>query len=791
MANKTTSEVLDFFRKYNLTRDLLYYWERRTWVRSEPAKRGKGVRKGRTYSEEEVQKIGLMLRSLRAGYSPEQAANYALGPQKPTSQELTSLLRASDSLAKTIVSGFWLGDRRQTVRVFGVDLPQALAHAAREAYATLEVESCAIALVDPNDPDRLFIVANKGDKDMDCKGRDFRRHQVPGGGLTGYMASQGRLQRLNQTELANHPFKRKDPPDHLASGECYSRMMVPLQTRVTPPRIVGWIIADNRKGPDGQPGGFPSFDEIDAAIGTILANQIVVVLELLRMFEATDEVVNQLRVAPGRDEFLNTLLKRAQLLVRADRGDVYAGGIQEPLTLVAKVGKGGLEKGDALPVQSLCRRVYERGEPILEPDVQDADAPYHSCCAETRCEMAVPLFLEANPQDSRKAGHRRLIGVLNLESFEVNGFDERDLLIIRYLVDHAMPVAYAIEASSAVTRQLARVGQGATPELAVDTILRSVQEGLGFDCGIIYMVETPPGILKVRKSEPVRKPFEYRLQDRALATKIFHSGRPYFSADPKNDPEVNIGGLEHFEVTGPLIGVPLKIEDTVVGVLVVWSKNGPVPERRDCESLARYAQLAVTTIAVADRERKWRDREREWRALASRVLSSIQKGKSSESESTPVRRLLSSVRDALGFDRARVFRYQPGDEIYTCVDSIGVDEEPGLYAGPTPVTVRIADSQYSTQTRDNAKEGIFDARLCEPSKTGVDPDSGKLGKPNDLPFAVAPLVINGELYGYIAADNAKSRREISPEDLSGLHLFSVVAAALAIAGQDESRRSGS
>ena len=128
------------------------------------------------------------------------------------------------------------------------------------------------------------------------------------------------------------------------------------------------------------------------------------------------------------------------------------------------------------------------------------------------------------------------------------------------------------------------------------------------------------------------------------------------------------------------------------------------------------------------------------------------------------------------FDRARIFKYIPEDESFECLDSMGV-EEAGTFNGQT---INAGASKYAKFTlqswQENPSAAIRDPR--NPRMFGADPYAALLRKPSDMPWAVAPLVMMGRLYGYIAADNGRTRRPISAKDLAHMDLFSTLTAQL-------------
>jgi len=63
----TTTEVLEYFSEYNykLTRDLLYFWERRRWV--VPARSARNVLGRRDYGPDQIRAISILLNGYADG----------------------------------------------------------------------------------------------------------------------------------------------------------------------------------------------------------------------------------------------------------------------------------------------------------------------------------------------------------------------------------------------------------------------------------------------------------------------------------------------------------------------------------------------------------------------------------------------------------------------------------------------------------------------------------------------------------------------------------------------------
>jgi DNA-binding transcriptional MerR regulator len=72
----TTHEILK--QLPGLSRDTIYYWERRGWIASSPATARSGEASRREYSDEEFRKIQKIWKYYQEGLRPEKAYERAL-----------------------------------------------------------------------------------------------------------------------------------------------------------------------------------------------------------------------------------------------------------------------------------------------------------------------------------------------------------------------------------------------------------------------------------------------------------------------------------------------------------------------------------------------------------------------------------------------------------------------------------------------------------------------------------------------------------------------------------------
>jgi hypothetical protein len=139
--------------------------------------------------------------------------------------------------------------------------------------------------------------------------------------------------------------------------------------------------------------------------------------------------------------------------------------------------------------------------------------------------------------------------------------------------------------------------------------------------------------------------------------------------------------------------------------------------------------------------------------------------------------ILDSVRTA-GFDRVRAFRFDDASRAFVGIDAIGTGREQVKDYSISIASSPYAEYKVALATASPAAHVIDPKAMADPitGKTyGPDPHAQKLGKPIDLPWAVVTLVSGGKLYGYLAADNADTKREITKESLDYLTVVGALA----------------
>lgn len=666
-------------------------------------------------------------------------------PANIPTERLLALLKASDEMMESV----FRRSRQATLN--------ALASSVKNV---LEAEAAAIFLVDEDSPSELILSAYKLDKPYQIEKLRLKIQDVPKGGVTGYIAHKGEIVRLHGAALRGHPNNAGAATDHLCSGQGFSILGIPLKDRKG--RVLGVAKVDNKKGPDGTVGETAFFDEVDEFIARVLVNKIVLVLESLRNFGALRDLMDAMHHAKSLDDILNDILRTGMRLIGADRGDfVWWDTSKLKLVSAAQYGTEGLVLGEVPPEQSVVYEVWRTGESALIGDVLSDEKYrdiYYEVQPSTRSEIAVRLEFEGKP-----------VGVLNAESSKFNWFYKYDLELLQLLAQYATVAAKVIGEEAAFRGIVQRLTERApSKEEVLTNILLSVANSFGFEAGVIFIADYERDILQGSATVgcddlPIDpKSFEYSLNDIALVTKVLRECKGYFSSNPEADPEVNPKGVEAFQIDGPLVGVPLVYRDKPVGVLVSWSRRENHPTQKHIESLKPFAALAGTTIALSELEY-------ERTKVLLKIGNILDQMQTELNLKKNLASILSGIQEA-GFDRVRVFEFQEESQSFIGLGSIGM-ESVEMVEG---YRVFAEKNQY---IRDTVQIWSTDrkAKLYDSSMFGPDPDAAALQKNPELPWAVIPLVTNDKLYGYISADNSRTKRLILEDSLQYLTLYGALA----------------
>jgi nitrate/nitrite-specific signal transduction histidine kinase len=310
---------------------------------------------------------------------------------------------------------------RRITSLLKVDV--VLDHMVQLIQEALNYDTVEIGLVEGDE----LIFKARAEPSLDDPFEPYRM-KIGEEGITGWVAATG--------EPLLVPDVRQDPRYiALTRGEFLSELAVPIEVK---DKVIGVLNAQSVE--------LDAFDDSDLAVMQSLADQAAIAIENARLFNAEQWRAEQFRVVSEVGRHITSILDVDELLKEIVRSlketfgyYLITIGMIEGDEVVFRAGvkdhwddphfrPPSVKVGD----KGITAWVAGSGEPLLAPDVsKEPRFLFLQDAAETRSELAVPLMLK-----------NEVIGVLNVESDELNAFDENDVRLLQSLAHQA---AIAIE----------------------------------------------------------------------------------------------------------------------------------------------------------------------------------------------------------------------------------------------------------------------------------------------------------------------------------------------------------
>ncbi len=253
--------------------------------------------------------------------------------------------------------------------------------------------------------------------------------------------------------------------------------------------------------------------------------------------------------------------------------------------------------------------VARDGEPLYVPDVRE-DPRYMEASAATRSELAVPLKVK-----------RGVIGVLNVESAQVDAFSQGDVVLLSTLAAQAAVAienARLYEETRRRARELAalnKAGQVATSTLDLDEVLTlamaQARAMLDAEAASVLLHDATGDELVFAAS--VGPASETLVGMRMPATEgvagwAMQEAQPVLVRDAQDDPRF-YGRIDAATglTTRSLLAVPLRSKEKVIGVIEVVNRTGRPFDKHDRDllsTLAGSAAIAIENARLYEAERE-------------------------------------------------------------------------------------------------------------------------------------------------------------------------------------------
>ncbi len=404
--------------------------------------------------------------------------------------------------------------------------------------------------------------------------------------------------------------------------------------------------------------------------------------------------------------------------------------------------------------------VLEHGEALVAPDVS-IDPKYipddPRLLPDTRSEIAVPLRLDDE-----------VLGVLDVQSDQLNAFDREDLFVLDALAD---TVALAVDNARLYTRVqqdawvtvvLLEVAE-ATSRLTnldevVDTVVRITPMLTGVTACAIWLTEanqaqlTPKGQFGIHE-EMVRLFYKQSLlvEENPALDIVQRSQQPLVLRPPELD-ELLAPIVAQTLLEDAIVLLPLFAKGDLMGVMAVSveESDGPLSETRTplLKGIADQAASAIESaqLIIAQQEEAW----------VSTALLQVAQAMGQEQDLAETLRIVARLTAVLsGLDRCTLLLrrssesdFEVGFSYALARDIPPIESGTLLQADAIPLLDKIITTEEPVIVFDAKKDDLIPYEMARSLKIGA-----AIG---------LPLIANGQVVGAMIADAVKSERVNNP-----------------------------
>ena len=383
-------------------------------------------------------------------------------------------------------------------------------------------------------------------------------------------------------------------------------------------RLIGVLNAESRR-PN-------AFSEADQHLAEALAAQAAVAFRTAELYEEVQgrlqERVDDIKAlqsiyaligTSSLEDVLGQIAEQAARLTPAKYTGIWLLDEQ-----ARELRFGARNMGEEEPTSSLLRlplddpsinaRVALTEKTYLCNDVK-RDPYYREWYADVRSELTTPLVHGG-----------RVIGTLDLEGTEVGAFTGDHVRLVEALAGAA---AIAIQSARLYDRldTLARIGRTVTKTLKLDEvldhILQEALKALGANYGTVRWLDRATDELKLRthRGEIGDRTHESIRLGQGITGWVAQHGTPLLVGDVREDPRY----LEFLAGTRCELAVPIRVEDTVVGVLNLEHPQPYAFDEHDMHLLEAIASQAATAVRNARLHEAMRTVDEVGRTLTSGI----------------------------------------------------------------------------------------------------------------------------------------------------------------------------
>ncbi|MFB0536453.1 MAG: GAF domain-containing protein [Anaerolineae bacterium] len=375
-------------------------------------------------------------------------------------------------------------------------------------------------------------------------------------------------------------------------------LIVPLMTR---DRIIGFIdLLESRRE--------RQFDHRETRLCQTIANQAAIAVENAWLYEGERKRVAQLKTIGEVGRQIASMLDLDELLHQVVNSlvDVFAYYSASIFLVDADVGEivlqasachhRQIDEGLRLKIseEGITSWVAQAGEPLLVNDVaKDPRYRFVEELSDTRSELAVPIRAKGD-----------IIGVLDVQSTQLNAFDAEDLFTLLTLADQ---VSVAIENAQLYRQTQHRLSEVSTlyalakqmiSSLELDAVLDSIVSALklSINCRAcsLFLLDKKSQMLEIKTAAGIKRKWrkEARLKvGEGIAGKVAAEAKPLYIPDTRQDPSF----IPFDPAVRSLLVVPMISRDKAIGALCI-DDNKPDAFSPDD---GRLLTIAAAQAAVA------------------------------------------------------------------------------------------------------------------------------------------------------------------------------------------------
>jgi serine phosphatase RsbU (regulator of sigma subunit)/putative methionine-R-sulfoxide reductase with GAF domain/anti-sigma regulatory factor (Ser/Thr protein kinase) len=588
-----------------------------------------------------------------------------------------------------------------------------------------------------------------------------------GQGLVGMAALTGEEKIVN--DVRQEPSYR--PVDGLP--ETHSEAVIPLKIEE---RVLGVL--------DVQSDALNAFHPYDLLVLRALADSVAVAIEGANLYGSLQRQANQLRVVGEVSKQITSILNLRELmqevaeLIHERFGFPYVHLFTvHPNRRQIHYEAGSGARSDALEgyiidldePEGIIPWVARNGKTLLANNVDDEPhyQPSPLPPANTRSELTVPLVFSG-----------QVLGILDVQSDQLNAFTEQDKLIIETLGDS---IATAIrnadlyrseqwrrQVGDSLREVAVLLSANASLEQVLDAILTELERNLPSDISAIWLLDEETiycaAVHGARASDLQKTRQDYPEADTMLAVALL-ARQPFVRkpSDPSGPSALSAG----FDSDHSAIAAPLRIGDQSVGILTL-AHHTPGRYGHEAQAItttfASYAAVAIENARLYDAAQE--------QAYASAALLQVAQAVVSLSELDDILSTIVRIMPILvGVERSAIYTYNAETGLLRPAQSYGIPQE------VRPLVWRTLQPDEFPLLAAAIKSG--EIAMCEEAHRGpqswleiypcLPHEVEALTYSEERLLIALPLIVKGEIFGVMLAEEATGGRRFRARRLEILN----------------------